>query len=129
MTQKIFGIDTAYYGPGDYQQDTFDAWFVKVYVPSKFDMGMSVKLQSKLMLDNKIVDCEEKEYIINKEKLDENNCYIIRYQPSEQKPALASKLHIESGYPINSISVSHKGVSTFIYNNDSTNRNSKGLNI
>jgi len=131
--QKSFSngvvIDTAYYGPGDMRQDTFDAWFVKIFVPSKFELNSRVRLQSSLMLDNKIVECEAEMYAIGKVNLDDNNCYIIRYQPSVQKPSLASKLRIESPYPINSISFSHKGISTFIYNNSTVNSFARGVNI
>jgi hypothetical protein len=122
-------IDTAYYGPGDMRQDTFDAWFVKIFVPSKFEMNGRVRLQSSLMLDNKIVECDAEEYAIGKMNLDDNNCYIIRYQPSVQKPSLASKIRIESAYPINSISFSHKGISTFIYNNTPVTGFTRGVNI
>jgi hypothetical protein len=109
-------IKSAYYGPGDMQQEIFDAWYVKIANPNHD--AMAITIQTKLLRDNKVVSNQRDVYTPSLESLDENDNYIIRYQPQDQRPALASAIEIESTVPINSISVSHSPNSTFIYNNE-----------
>ena len=109
-------IKSAFYGPGDMQQEIFDAWYIKIANPNHDNMN--IKVQTKLIRDNKVVSNQQDVYKPSNEDLDENDNYIIRYQPNDQRPALASAIEIESTVPINSISVSHSPNSTFIYNNE-----------
>ena len=111
-------IETAYFGPGDMQQDIMDCWYIKLYKPDDdyliYSRNEHVKVKCRYMTANGVVESEERDFQLSPADWDLNNNAIIRFQPNIQQPTIGESLIINSAYPINSIAYSHQDDSTLI---------------
>lgn len=96
-------LSTAFYGAGDGKKSIVDCWYIRLYRNDE-DYNGTVTCRADTLTDI-MVKGKEKTEKLTKDKWDENDNCLIRFQPNNQH-SLGTSLNITSDYPIVSIMAS-----------------------
>lgn len=107
-TNQRVKIETAFFGPGDMKQDVIDCWYIKFYKPKSAnwlqDSDPKVYIRQNTITDQ-FYKGKAEVFEISGDMWDDNNNYMLRYQPDNQM-AQGAQLTIDSPYPISYIGFS-----------------------